>query len=107
MSGTGILKESLVCGLIMFATLALSVGSFTARAQLAGATLAGQVLDQSGSAVAAAKLVIKNNATGEVRTVTTNAKGLYSAQSLQPGIYSVAVSAPGLQRAYSKPSNLP
>jgi len=79
----------------MFATLALSVGGFTARAQLAGATLAGQVLDQSGSAVAAAKLVIKNNATGEVRTVTTNAKGLYSAQSLQPGIYSVAVSAPG------------
>ena len=95
MWGTEILKKSLVCGLTMFATLALSVGGFTARAQLAGATLAGQVLDQSGSAVAAAKLVIKNNATGEVRTVTTNAKGLYSAQSLQPGIYSVAVSAPG------------
>ena len=95
MWGTEILKKSLVCGLTMFATLALSVGGFTARAQLAGATLAGQVLDQSGSAVAAAKLVIKNNATGEVRTVTTNAKGLYSVQSLQPGIYSVAVSAPG------------
>ncbi len=95
MWGTEILKKSLVCGLTIFATLALSVGGFTARAQLAGATLAGQVLDQSGSPVAAAKLVIKNNATGEVRTVTTNAKGLYSVQSLQPGIYSVAVSAPG------------
>src|SRR5258707_10889810 len=88
MWGTEILKKSLVCGLTMFATLALSVGGFTARAQLAGATLAGQVLDQSGSAVAAAKLVIKNNVTGEVRTGTTNAEGLYSVQSLQPGIYS-------------------
>src|SRR5258708_37673126 len=95
MSDTGILKKSIARGLTMFATLALSVGGFTARAQLAGATLAGQVLDQSGSAVAAAKLVIKNNATGEVRTATTNAKGLYSAQSLQPGIYSITVSAPG------------
>src|SRR5258706_504958 len=34
-------------------------------------------------------------ATDEVRKVTTNEKGLYNAPSLQPGIYSVTVSAPG------------
>jgi len=95
MSGDRILKISLVLGLAAFVMLAFSVGSLTAHAQLAGATLSGQVMDQSGGVVVEAKLVIKNNATGEVRTVTTNAKGLYSAQSLQPGIYSVAVSAPG------------
>src|SRR5882672_10453697 len=95
MLGTGILKKSLVCGLTMFATLALSVGGFTARAQLAGATLSVQVSDQSGAVVTTANLVIKNNATGDVRTATTNTKGFYSAHSLAPGIYSVTVSAPG------------
>jgi len=38
-------------------------------------------------------------ATDEVRKVTTNEKGLYNAPSLQPGIYSVTVSAPGFAEA--------
>jgi hypothetical protein len=95
MSGNGALKQSIVFGLATLVTVALSVGSLTTEAQLAGASLAGQVLDQSGAVVVAASLVIRNNATGEVRTSTTNAKGLYSAQSLQPGIYAITVSAPG------------
>jgi hypothetical protein len=95
MSGNGALKQSIAFGLATFVTLALSVGSLTANAQLAGAGLSGQVLDQSGAVIVTASLVIRNNATGEVRTATTNAKGLYSAQSLQPGIYTITVSAPG------------
>src|SRR5258708_36888145 len=95
MSGNGILEKSIVFGLAAFVTLVLSVGNLTASAQLAGATLSGQVLDPSGAAVASARLVIRNNSTGEVRTLTTDAKGLDSAESLQPGIYSVTVSAPG------------
>jgi hypothetical protein len=95
MSYNGVLKKSIVFGFAAFVIAALSVGSLTAHAQLAGASLSGQVLDQSGAVVVAASLVIKNNATGEVRTATTNAKGLYSAQGLSPGIYSITVSAPG------------
>ena len=94
-SDNGVLKQSILFMLAALVTLALGVGCLTANAQLAGASLSGQVLDQSGAVVVAASLVIKNNATGEVRTATTNAKGLYSAQSLQPGIYSITVSAPG------------
>jgi hypothetical protein len=67
----------------------------TARAQLSGATLSGQVSDRSGAVIPSASVTISNTATGEVRTVTTNEKGLYSAPSLQPGIYSVTVSASG------------
>ena len=93
MFSNGMLEKSIAFGLAAFATL--MIASSTANAQLAGATLSGQVLDPSGAVVVAASLVIKNNATGEVRTATTNAKGLYSAQSLQPGIYSITVSAPG------------
>ena len=58
----------------------------TARAQLAGATLSGQVSDRSGAVIPSASVTMRNTATGEVRTVTTNEKGLYSAPSLQPGI---------------------
>src|SRR5258707_1588124 len=93
MFSNGMLEKSIAFGLAAFATL--MIASSTANAQLAGATLSGEVLDPSGAVVVAASLVIKNNATGEVRTATTNAKGLYSAQSLQPGIYSMTVSAPG------------
>jgi hypothetical protein len=90
-----ILGKRIVFALAAFVTLGLSVDSSPANAQLAGATLSGQVLDQSGAGVAGAIVVIKNSATGDVRTATTDTQGLYSAQSLQPGIYSVTVSASG------------
>jgi Carboxypeptidase regulatory-like domain len=95
MSSKGVLKPPFLFGLAISVAFACSVASLTANAQLAGAGLSGQVLDQSGAVVVTASLVIRNNATGEVRTATSNVKGLYSAQSLQPGIYSVTVSAPG------------
>jgi hypothetical protein len=95
MSGNGILKKSIVFGFAIFVTLTLTVGGLAAHAQLAGATLSGQVLDQSGGVVTGANVAIENRATGDIRTTTTDTKGLYSAQSLQPGIYSVTVSAPG------------
>jgi len=95
MSGNGVFKQSVVLGLATLVTVALSAGSFPARAQLAGATLSVQVLDQSDAVVAGVSLVIQNNATGDVRTATTNSRGLYSAQNLQPGLYSITVSAPG------------
>ena len=76
-------------------TLILLPGAATVWAQLAGTTLSGQVSDRSGAIIAAASVTIRNVATDEARTVTTNEKGLYNAPSLQPGIYSVTVSAPG------------
>jgi hypothetical protein len=85
----------IVFGLVAIVTLGLSVGSSKVNAQLAGASLSGQVLDESGAGVAGASVVIQNSATGDVRTATTDSQGLYSAQSLQPGIYSVTISAPG------------
>jgi hypothetical protein len=95
MFGIGLFEKSVALGLVMLVTLAVTIGGSTASAQLAGATLSVQVSDQSGAIVTAANLVIKNNATGDVRTATTNTKGFYSAHSLAPGIYSVTVSAPG------------
>ena len=76
-------------------TFILLSGDPSVRAQLAAATLSGQVSDQSGTIIASASVTIRNIATSDVRTVTTNTKGIFNAPSLQPGVYSVTVSASG------------
>ena len=81
--------------ILLFLTLALVLEGVSARAQLAGATLSGQVTDSSNAIVTSASLVVRNDATGTVRSVRTNGTGVYSATDLQPGVYSVTVSAPG------------
>jgi hypothetical protein len=45
-------------------------------------TIRGAVTDQSGAVVPGAEVTIKNDATGEVRTVTTNDQGEYVAPEL-------------------------
>lgn len=82
--------------------LIASFGGARTNAQLAGATLSGVVSDESGGAVAGAKVAIKNVATGDVREVTTNADGLYSAPNLLPGNYEVKVTATGFQTFVQK-----
>src|SRR5258707_6819779 len=76
-------------------SLILLSGGPAVWAQLAGATLSGEVSDRSGAIIASASVTIRSTATDEVRNVTTNERGLYNAPSLQPGTYSVTVSAPG------------
>src|SRR3984893_632657 len=77
---------SLACALL---------ASTPVNAQVAGATLAGTVSDDSGAAVANANVSITNTATGIVREVTTDSAGFYSAPNLLPGIYEISAVAPG------------
>ena len=67
----------------------------TARAQVAGGTLAGTITDPSGAEVPNAQIVIKDLATGVERTVTTNKDGFYIAANLLPAEYQVTISATG------------
>jgi hypothetical protein len=53
------------------------------------------VSDASGAVMPKAQVSIKNVATGEMRTVTTNAPGLYTLPHLLPGSYDVTATAPG------------
>jgi hypothetical protein len=71
-------------------------------AQTSTARLTGTVTDPSGAAVANATVVITNEATGQVRTVTTNSSGLFIAVSLQPAPYDVRVSADGFSSVEQK-----
>jgi carboxypeptidase family protein/TonB-dependent receptor-like protein len=63
------------------------------------ASLRGAVTDDQGAAVAGAKVVVKNQATGEERSVQTDAAGEYQVAALPPGLYRVEVRADGFQAA--------
>jgi len=66
-----------------------------ARAQVAGATLSGTVMDPSGAAIVRAQLSVTNRDTGVNRAVVTDSAGFYSVPNLQPGNYDVTVTATG------------
>jgi len=89
------------CILALVALMGIVV-SQPAHAQLAGATLTGVITDKSGAVVADATVAIKNTDNGQVREVTTNASGLYSAPNLLPGPYEVKVTAKGFTTAVQK-----
>jgi len=74
----------------------------SAYAQVSGATLLGTVTDSSGAVIPSVQVSIKNEGTGEVRTVSVDLAGFYSAPNLLPGKYDVSVSAPGFSTAETK-----
>src|SRR3954470_11618292 len=76
---------------------AMTLMSFAAFAQTAS-TLQGTVLDQSGAVVPNAEIKVTNNATGLTRSMTTDSAGAFQFASLPPGLYSVEVGAPNMQR---------
>ena len=59
------------------------------------ATLSGIVSDPSGAVVAGAQVKVTSLATGLTREMVTDASGVYSAPSLQPGDYTVTVTSAG------------
>jgi len=67
-------------------------GPFNGRGQIAGS-----VADKSGAVIPGAKVTLKNEGNRSTFDGTTNGSGIFSFPVVLPGIYSVTVSAPGLQ----------
>jgi outer membrane receptor protein involved in Fe transport len=59
--------------------------------------IGGTVEDKTGSVISGAKIVIRSNGTNAEQTVVSDAAGSFRAIHLQPGEYTVTVSAPGFQ----------
>src|SRR3984957_15993551 len=97
-------SDYLVLALLIFVLHAMWPSSM--NAQVVGATLSGVVADSSGAAVPAAKISIRNVSTGDIREVSANVDGLYSAPNLLPGTYEVSVSAQGFSTVVQKGINL-
>ncbi len=68
---------------------------------LVSGDLVGTVTDPSGAVVSNAIVTLKSNGTGETRTTSTNANGLYRFSLLSPGSYTVSVSAQGFNSTSS------
>lgn len=73
----------------------VAVGSL--RAQTPTGSITGVVTDSSNAVVPAAHVSIKNKATGDTRTVPTNAEGRFIADALAPGLYSVTAEITGFK----------
>ncbi len=85
--------------ILVAAALAACLHGPSAMAQETRAVITGTVTDPQGAAVPAAKLEIKNLETNVVTTAQTNGAGIYSAPPVNPGQYSVSVTAPGFKMA--------
>jgi hypothetical protein len=68
-----------------------------ARVQTPTGIITGVVTDATGAAVAVARIIVTNRATGLSRTLTTSAEGNYSAVALPPGDFQVTVEATGFR----------
>lgn len=82
------------------ALLLLACG-YTLSAQTFG-EITGSVSDQSGAAIVNAKVNVRNVATNQVRSVTSNASGVWTVPFLTPGTYDVDASVQGFKSATQK-----
>ena len=87
----------------VFALLAFQIGilGFQGQAQIRDGSLSGRVTSQSGTPIANARLVVKNSANSDTRSVTANSDGTYSVADLLPGNYEITASAPGFEDAHA------
>ena len=79
---------------ILWLTLHLCVGS-NLIAQLGTSSVAGTVLDPGRAAIAQARVIVRNKATGQTREARTGEDGSYTIQNLPPATYEVRVEARG------------
>src|SRR5687767_3689540 len=85
-----------------WAVLVLIAATFllpcNAAAQAVTGTMSGSVLDPSGSVLPGATVTVTNEATGDARVVTSDARGDFQVTNLHPGSYTVTVELASFRR---------
>jgi hypothetical protein len=82
MKSTGVLRVAVTIGLLWLGSVSLAVAQADGR-------FAGTVLDASGASVPNATITIKNEKTGEERTIASSAQGVYVVSNLKPSAYTI------------------
>jgi hypothetical protein len=91
-------KNSILVSLVLF--LLCLCG--TVSAQKFTGTITGVITDSQGAVVGAANVTITNQATGAVRTATTDPSGVYTVPELEVGTYNVSIKAPNFKEFVAK-----
>jgi Carboxypeptidase regulatory-like domain len=73
----------------------LCLSSATLLGQVTAGNIVGTVTSPDGSVVANATVTVTDNGTNTSRKITTDSKGDFEAEDINPGAYTVMVSAPG------------
>ncbi|MDQ2899902.1 MAG: Plug and carboxypeptidase regulatory-like domain-containing protein, partial [Acidobacteriota bacterium] len=90
---------------LCIATALLPIFSIAAFAQSDLGSIQGFVKDPSGAVVPNAKVTVANQ-TGLERQATSNESGTYAITNVPPGVYSIAVEAPGFKKYESTNNKL-
>jgi len=88
------LKISRTAGLCLLFALTLVPVAF---AQITESTLQGRVTDSSGQVIIGAAVLARSDATGQTRTVNTDANGSFKLASLPPGSYVILIRISGFK----------
>src|SRR5262245_3290496 len=81
---------------LLIALVAISVFSLMASGQTPTGSLVGTVSGPDG-VLPGATVEIKYDLTGKTQTATTNSNGSFSFAQLEPGTYTVKITAPGFK----------
>src|ERR1043166_4061666 len=87
--------RSLLMKSCLRAAVLLALGAVLVMAQSDTAVLFGLIKDPSGATVAGAKVQLRNEATGAIRELKADDKGLFYFTLLPPGSYEFVVEATG------------
>ncbi len=87
------------CHLLVLTVVLVGFALFprTALSQTDTASISGTITDASGAALADAAVVLTNTATGQERSTTANASGVYSFPNILPGSYTLVATKTGFQ----------
>jgi outer membrane receptor protein involved in Fe transport len=87
-----------VWGIVFAGIVLANFSAMTGHAQATWGAISGYVTDQTGAAVAGAKIIVTNEKTGVQTVAVGDYAGLYNVTHLNPGQYNVAVEATGFKR---------
>ena len=96
--------KKLITGLMAVLVIAAVMAPSLMAQSLISGDLTGTVTDPSGAVVSGATVTLKSDATGATRTATSTSNGTYRFSLLQPGSYTVSVTASGFSKSEAKTS---